>query len=117
MRLVRSCCGYLLEESERRYMAIVLGALTGALGFLPLLLSLRLARRSTSTEALTIGMYGLAGVCVSFIILVVALVACGITAKASVLPFAVSETAVFLSATIVFVVYKNLLAKRRAPRE
>ena len=46
-------------------MLIALGIMTGILGFLPLFLSLRLSRRSTSTHALTIGLYGLAGVAIS----------------------------------------------------
>ena len=46
-------------------MFIALGVLTGFLGFLPMFIALRLSRRSTSTQALTIGLYGLAGAAVS----------------------------------------------------
>ena len=85
-------------------MLIALGIVTGILGFLPLFLSLRLSRRSTSTHALTIGLYGLAGVAISLVILVAGLIACAMLAR---------DGLVFLGCTIAFVVYKNVLAKRK----
>lgn len=94
-------------------MFIVLGIVTGFLGFLPLFLSLRLSRRSTSTAALTTGLYGLAGVAISLVILVVGLIACALLARESLVPFVVAEAVVFLGCTIAFVVYKNVLAKRK----
>ena len=72
-------------------MPIVLGALAGAFGFAPIFLSMRLSRRSASQAALTIGLYGL-------------------------VPFVVAEGIVFLGATLAYVVYKNVLAKRRTRR-
>ena len=90
-------------------MLIALGIMTGILGFLPLFLSLRLSRRSTSTHALTIGLYGLAGVAISLVILVAGLIACAMLARDGL----VGEGIVFLGCTIAFVVYKNVLAKRK----
>ena len=90
-------------------MLIALGIMTGILGFLPLFLSLRLSRRSTSTHALTIGLYGLAGVAISLVILV----ACAMLARDGLVGFVVAEGIVFLGCTIAFVVYKNVLAKRK----
>lgn len=94
-------------------MLIVLGILTGILGFLPLFLSLRLSRRSTSTQALTLGLYGLAGVAISLVILVVGLIICAMLARDGLVPFVVAEGVVFLGCTIAFVLYKNVLAKRK----
>ncbi len=94
-------------------MLIVLGAVTGILGFLPLFLSLRLSRRSTSMHALTIGLYGLAGVAISLVILIVGLVSCAMLARDGLVGFVAAEGIVFLACTIAFVVYKNVLARRK----
>ncbi len=94
-------------------MLIVLGIATGVLGFLPLFLSLRLSRRSTSMHALTIGLYGLAGVAISLVILVAGLIACAMLAREGLVGFVVAEGVVFLACTIAFVVYKNVLARRK----
>lgn len=94
-------------------MLIVLGALTGFLGFLPLFISLRLSRRSESTATLTLGLYGLAGVAVSLVILIVGLIACAMLVRDQLVAFTVAEGVVFLGATIVYVIYKNVLAKRK----
>ena len=98
-------------------MHVLLGAITGFLGFLPEFLSVRLSRRSAAQDAMTIGLYALSGVCVSLIILVIGLLVCAKVAREAIVPFAIAEVAVFLGATIAYVVYKNLLAKRKAPRE
>lgn len=94
-------------------MLIVLGIATGVLGFLPLFLSLRLSRRSTSMHALAIGLYGLAGVAISLVILVAGLIACAMLARDGLVGFVVAEGVVFLACTIAFVVYKNVLARRK----
>lgn len=94
-------------------MHIALGVLSGIIGFLPLFLSLRLSRRSRSTQALILGMYGLAGVCVSLLVLIVATVACGILARDAIVPFVIAEAVVFLGSTIAYVMYKNAPAKRK----
>lgn len=94
-------------------MLIVLGIATGVLGFLPLFLSLRLSRRSTSMHALAIGLYGLAGVAISLVILIAGLIACAMLARDGLVGFVVAEGVVFLTCTIAFVVYKNVLARRK----
>lgn len=101
------------KESDQRHMLIALGILTGILGFLPLFLSLRLSRRSTSIHALTVGLYGLVGVCVSMVILIAGLIACAMLARDSLVPFVVAEGVVFLGCTIAYVLYKNVFAKRK----
>lgn len=97
-------------------MPIVLGALAGALGFAPIFLSMRLSRRSASQAALTIGLYGLVGVFASLVVLIAGLLACAFNARGVLVPFVVAEGIVFLGATIAYVVYKNVLAKRRTRR-
>lgn len=105
------------EGSETRLLPVLLGASVGALGFLPIFLSMRLSRRSASLAALTIGLYGLVGVFVSLVVLIVGLLACAFIARDLLVAFVAAEGIVFLGATIAYVVYKNVLAKRRARRE
>lgn len=93
-------------------MFIALGALTGVLGFIPLSIAMRTAHRSTSTQALTVGFYGLAGVAVSMLILIVGLVICGILARDGIIMFVGAEAAVFLVLTIAYVFYRNVFASR-----
>ena len=70
---------------------VAAGIAAGIIGFLPLFISLRLARRSTSLSAMSAGLYGLAGTFVSLIVVAVALIV----------------------STSAYVVYKNVLAKRK----
>lgn len=95
-------------------MLIALGALSGFLGFLPLFLALRLLRRSTSSlQTLTVGLYGLGGVCVSMVVLVACLIACAMLAREMLLPFVACEGVVFLACTIGYVSYRNVFAVRK----
>lgn len=98
-------------------MPIVFGALTGLLGFVPLSLAFRLARKHVSTNTLTFGLFGLGGVFVSLIILVVGLIICAMVARDGMIGFAVAEAVVFLGATIVFVLKKNAVFKREADKD
>lgn len=101
------------KESEQRDMLIVLGALTGFLGFLPLFFSLRLSRRSESMLTLTLGLYALGGVAVSMVVLIVGLIACAMLAREQLVPFVAAEGIVFVGTTIAYVAYKNVFAKRK----
>lgn len=94
-------------------VAIATGIIAGLIGFLPLFGALRLARRSTSTSALSAGMFGLGGSCISLIVLAVALIACAVLDRGSVLPFGIAEMATIIVVTSVYVLYKNVLAKKR----
>ena len=80
---------------------VAAGIAAGIIGFLPLFISLRLARRSTSLSAMSAGLYGLAGTFVSLIVVAVAL------------PFGVAEIVALIVSTSAYVVYKNVLAKRK----
>lgn len=92
-------------------MPIFFGALTGLLGFVPLFLAFKLARKHVSTGTLSLGLFGLGGVFVSLIILVVGLIICAMTVRDGLVGFAIAEAAVFLGATIVFVLKKNYIFK------
>ena len=89
--------------------AIALGILAGIAGFIPLFIALRLSRKSTSTSPLSAGLYGLGGFFVSLII-------CAVVAREMVLPFAVAEILTLVVVTSIYVVYKNVLAKKRVKK-
>ena len=88
---------------------VAAGIAAGIIGFLPLFISLRLARRSTSLSAMSAGLYGLAG---TFVV-AVALIVCAMVARDVVLPFGVAEIVALIVSTSAYVVYKNVLAKRK----
>lgn len=93
-------------------MLIVLGALVGLLGFLPVLVAMRVTKRSGVTNSLTLGLYGLGGVAVSLVILVVGLITCAYFARDQIIGFAVAEAVLFLGSTIAWVVYRNMATGR-----
>ena len=95
--------------------AIVLGILAGIAGFIPLFIALRLSRKSTSTSPLSAGLYGLGGF-FSLIVVAVALIICAVVAREMVLPFAVAEILTLVVVTSIYVVYKNVLAKKRVKK-
>lgn len=88
--------------------AVVLGALSGALAFLPLFGGLRLARRATSTSNL--GQMGalLLGVLLSFIILAGTAIACILVARDLAFPFVLSEAIALIVVAIGYGVTKML---------
>ena len=94
-------------------LAIVIGAVAGLIGFIPLFVALRLSRRSASATALNAALYGLAGVFVSLIVLVVELIVCAQVARSLVLPFGIAEMLALIVSTALYVVYKNGLGTRR----
>ena len=87
-------------------VAIVLGALSGAAGFLPLYGSLQLAKRVTRTS--NIGHMGalLLGVLVSFVILFCTAIACVLLARDLALPFLLAEVLALIVVAIGFGVAK-----------
>lgn len=96
--------------------AIALGILAGVAGFIPLFIALRLSRKSTSTSPLNAGLYGLGGFFVSLIVVAVALIICAVVAREMVLPFAIAEILTLVVVTSIYVVYKNVLAKKRVKK-
>lgn len=96
--------------------AVALGIVAGIAGFIPLFIALRLSRKSTSTSPLNAGLYGLAGFFVSLVVVAIALIVCALTARELVVPFAVAEIVTLVVATSLYVVYKNVLQKKRAKK-
>lgn len=86
-------------------LAIVLGALSGFVGILPLFFGLRLTRRVTDTSNL--GHMGalMLGVLVSFIVLFATAIICVVLARDLALPFVLAEAAVLIAAAIGYGVY------------
>ena len=82
--------------------AIVLGAVSGILGFLPLYLGLRLARKATPTSNLGHAGALLLGVLLSFLILVAAFIVCIFVARDLVLPFVLAEVGGLVVSAVAF---------------
>ena len=102
-----------LGERKDLIVPVLAGIAAGIIGFLPLFISLRLARRSTNLSAMSAGLYGLAGTFVSLIVVAVCLIVCALNARDVVLPFGVAEIVALIVSTSAYVVYKNVLAKRK----
>ena len=102
-----------LEERKDLIVPVLAGIAAGIIGFLPLFISLRLARRSTNLSAMSAGLYGLAGTFVSLIVVAVCLIVCALNARDVVLSFGVAEIVALIVSTSAYVVYKNVLAKRK----
>lgn len=86
-------------------LAIVLGALSGAVGVLPLFLGLRMTRRVTNTSNLGHTGALMLGVLLSFIVLFLAAIACVVLARESAVPFVLAEAAVLVAAAVGYGVY------------
>ena len=89
-------------------LAIILGAIVGVVGFLPLYGGLRLARRATRTSNL--GQMGacLLGLLVSFVLLAAASIICVAVARPLTLPFVLAEAIALAASAICFGVVKLL---------
>lgn len=92
---------------------IILGILAGAIGFLPIFAAIRISRRSTSTEVMASAICGLLGFLASLAVVVVELLLCSQLAHDVLLPFGISELLALIVVTSAYVVYKNVLAKRK----
>ena len=82
--------------------AIVLGAVSGILGFLPLYMGLRLARKATPTSNLGHAGALLLGVLLSCLILVAAFIVCIFVARDLVLPFVLAEVGGLVVSAVAF---------------
>ena len=82
--------------------ARVLGAVSGILGFLPLYMGLRLARKATPTSNLGHAGALLLGVLLSFLILVAAFIVCIFVARDLVLPFVLAEVGGLVVSAVAF---------------
>ena len=86
-------------------LAIVLGALSGAIGVLPLFLSLRMAGRVTDTSNLGHAGALMLGVLLSFVILFLGAIDCVVLARESAVPFVLAEAAVLVVAAVGYGIY------------
>ena len=88
--------------------AILIGAITGFVGFLPLFAALRLARKQPSVSIANAALYGLGGTFVSLVVVAVALIVCAIVARPSVFPFGMAEIVSLIVCTAAYVWRKNV---------
>lgn len=86
-------------------VAIVLGVITGFIGFLPLFVGLKLVRRATNTSNLSQAGAALLGVLGSFLILAGALIACIVLVRDMVLPFTLAVVVGLLVSAVGYGVY------------
>lgn len=94
-------------------LAILAGAVAGFVGFLPLLISMRLSKRSLSLSTANTALFGLAGVFVSLVILAVELIICAQVARGMVLPFGLSEMLALIVCTLVYAMMRNGVIARK----
>ena len=96
------------DRKQDMVLAVVLGAASGVLAFLPLYGGLRLTRQVTETSNL--GHMGalLLGVLVSFLVLAGTAIACIVAARDLAFPFVLAEAIALCVAAIVFGVWKQL---------
>ena len=88
-------------------LPIVLGAASGILGFVPLVLALRQTKKVTDTSNLGHAGALLLGVLASFILLFATAIACVLVDRPSVLPFVLAEAITLCVAGIAFGLYRH----------
>lgn len=102
-----------MVESMEYAVPVILGIIAGAIGFVPMLVALRLSRKNaTSSIVRDAALYGLGGVCVSLLVVVVELIVCALVARPQVLPFGVSELLALIAVTALYVVASNRTRNR-----
>ena len=94
-------------------LGILLGAVAGFIGFLPLFAAIRISRRVTSVKMLASATNALVGTAVSLALAVAGLLLCSNYAHEVLLPFGCAEIVTLVASISVYVVYKNVLAKRK----
>lgn len=89
-------------------LAIVLGALAGALGFAPLFIGLRLTRKTTATSPVGPMAVLMLSLVVSFVLVFVLAIAFVSWDKPHGLPFVLAEVLCLSAVAIAFGIHKNL---------
>ena len=84
----------------------ILGVVAGILGFIPLVYSLHLTKRVTTTSNISHAGALLSGVLLSFLILAGSMIACIFIARDNVLCFVLSEALALVVTAIVYGFYK-----------
>ena len=92
-------------------LAIVLGAISGVLGFLPLYGGLQMSKKVTRTSNFGYAGTLLLSVFVSFVILVGTLIVCVVLARDMVVPFVAAEAIALVVTAVIFGIMKR--ARRR----
>lgn len=96
-------------------MYVFLGAVTGVLGFLPLIICLRASKNVTPKSNLGYGALLLLGVFVSLIILLVAVLLCYAFARDGLLAFALAAAITLILFAIIYGIY-TVIARNKAAK-
>lgn len=89
-------------------ISIALGICAGFVGFIPMVISMWLSRRNVSTHVVRdAALYGLGGVFVSLVVVVVAMLICALVNRPMVTPFGVAEILSLIICTSVYFVLRN----------
>ena len=83
-------------------VAVIVGLICGVLGFLPLYVGYRLARKATATSNLGYAGALLLGVLLSFLVLCAAFIVCALCARDLVLPLVLAEVGGLIVSAIAF---------------
>jgi len=103
-----------LSRKKAMVPAIILGALSGFAGFLPLFGSTRLVRKVSETSTLSYMSAMLIGLLGSMVVLVATLVLCAVLApRELLLPFVLAEAGVLIVSALVFGIIRMMGSKRR----
>lgn len=94
-------------------LGIILGAVAGFIAFLPLFAAIRISRRVTSVKMLASATNALLGTAISLALAVAGLLLCSNYGHDVILPFGCAEIVTLVTSISVYVVYKNVLAKRK----
>ncbi len=89
-------------------VAVILGLISGAVGFLPLLLGWRLAKNATKTSNLGHAGALMMGVLLSFVLIFVFAILCIVFARDVVLPYVLGEVGALCVCAAIFGITKQL---------
>ena len=98
-------------------LAVVLGALAGFLGFVPLFASLKLSRYAKATNTMTTALYGLVGVFVSLVVVIAGMIICSQVARGLILPFGITEILALILSTSVYMAIREVGVGARSKKK
>lgn len=97
-------------------MFVFLGALTGVLGFVPLIISLKQSKKVTPKSNLGYGALLMLGVFASLIILLVAVLLCYFLARENLIAFVLAAAITLILFAIVYGIY-SVIARNKAAKQ
>ena len=98
-------------------LVVLMGAIAGFVGFLPLWAALKLMQRSADVGMLSTAAKSLGGVFVSLVLLACAMLACSVFAHDYVGVFGAVELVAFVVFSVAYFMRRNKVLKRKAQDE